>query len=63
MNSLLMRYAFPKLGQEAAVDSSFIPYPPPVKCPDLDSPAISIYSRKTEYWNIRRWLAGTFDGG
>jgi acyl-coenzyme A synthetase/AMP-(fatty) acid ligase len=38
-----LRCAFPKLAQEAATDS-FIPYPPPVKRPDLDSPAIYIHS-------------------
>ena len=38
-----LRYAFPKLGQEVALDS-FTPYPPPLKRPDLDSPAIYIHS-------------------
>lgn len=37
------RYAFPKLGQEVAADP-FIPYPHPLKCPDLDSPAIYVHS-------------------
>jgi acyl-CoA synthetase (AMP-forming)/AMP-acid ligase II len=38
-----LRYAFPKLAQEAVTDC-FIPYPPAVKRPDLDSPAIYIHS-------------------
>ena len=38
-----LRYAFPKLGQEVATDP-FTPYPPPLKRPDLDSPAIYLHS-------------------
>ena len=38
-----LRYAFPKLGQEVALDS-FTPYPPSLKRPGLDSPAIYIHS-------------------
>lgn len=38
-----LRYAFPKLGKEVAADS-FIPYPPPLKRPDLDSPGLYLHS-------------------
>ena len=38
-----LRFAFPKLGKEVAADS-FTPYPPALKRPDLDSPAIYIHS-------------------
>ncbi|KAF8436597.1 putative nonribosomal peptide synthetase [Boletus edulis BED1] len=38
-----LRYAFPKLGKEIATDS-FTPYPPPLKRPDLDSPAVYMHS-------------------
>ncbi|KAF8129526.1 acetyl-CoA synthetase-like protein [Boletus edulis] len=36
-------YVFPKLGQEVAADA-FVPYPPSLERPDLDSPAIYMHS-------------------
>ncbi|KAG6371289.1 hypothetical protein JVT61DRAFT_9758 [Boletus reticuloceps] len=38
-----LRYTFPKLGKEIATDS-FTAYPPPLKRPGLDSPAVYIHS-------------------
>lgn len=38
-----LRHVFPKPGKEVATDS-FTPYPPSLKRPDLDSPAIYIHS-------------------
>ncbi|KAF8121589.1 acetyl-CoA synthetase-like protein [Boletus edulis] len=37
------RYVFPKLGREVAADL-FVPYPPSLTHPDLDSPAIYMHS-------------------